>query len=83
MAVLGSALSLSAGVASGLSYSGSYLAVEVVDRLTNGIDNREDLYSYDAILELTSNAGVEYAAGHLFDGILKARLFSASAWPAW
>lgn len=77
LAVLGSALSLSAGVASGLSYSGSYLAVEVVDRLTNGIDNREDLYSYDAILELTSNAGVEYAAGHLFDGILKARLFSA------
>ncbi len=75
LSVLGNVASISSGMASGLSYSGSYLAVEVADRLTNGIDNSEDLYSFDAIFELAGNAGVEFAAGHLFDGILKAKYF--------
>lgn len=63
---------LGSGLASGVSYSGSYLALEVLDRATNDID---DLCNLDSVTELIRNTGIEFVAGYLFDGILKSKVF--------
>lgn len=66
---------MASGMASGLAYSGSYLVVESTDRLTNNIDNSEDLFNVNSMVDLLGNAGIEFAAGYLFDGILKSKIF--------
>lgn len=66
---------LSSGTTSGMAYAGSYLAVEGSNRLTNDIDNKEDLWNASALTELAGNASIEFAAGYLFDGILKSKIF--------
>ena len=70
-----SALSLSSGVASGMAYAGSFLSLEVIDRLTNGVDNETDLFNEEVMLELAAYTGIEFVAGYLFDGILKTKFF--------
>lgn len=63
---------VSSGFASGSSYAASYLGVELLDRATNDID---DLCNLESVQELALNTGVEFAAGYLFDGILKSKIF--------
>lgn len=69
MALWGTAMLATGGgaVVSGLAYSGGYLSMEVSDRVTNDIDDSQDLWNKEVMSDLGYKAGVELLAGYIFE----------------
>lgn len=70
-----SAPAIVSGLCSGGAYATSYAAVEVSDRMSNKIDDKKDLWSNEAGMDLLKNTAIEFVAGFMFDGALK-KIFS-------